>query len=143
MECPRPDSDIASNCRVKNSVYKARMTILSNNGEEETKNYIGSSSRELKERVSFHNSCNRSERLKNSTELSKLAHKVHEEGKNFTISWDIMETAPKLRPGDKFCHLCNAEMYNVIFKRDSRTINHFKMEPCLHRKAVMLRSVTG
>ena len=136
--CPIPLASMDRNCRTKDTIYEAE--IEAENGARNR--YIGGTSQELKNRISFHRSCTRHPHLSKSCELAKKAHQLTERGLNFTINWNIKEKSRSFRAGDKTCLLCNCEMYHILYSSGTNLLNHLKIMPCLHRKGAMLEGVT-
>ena len=99
VNCPRPGAEPGMNCRTRNTIYKAKIVYEQNDNMEE-KNYIGATAQELKDRVAFHRSCNRSESREKATELAKEAHRLQRNGTRYTIEWEILEKANSIRPGE-------------------------------------------
>ena len=143
MPYPVPECNIENNCRVKETVYQATINSVKDQDRViRSKNYIGSTEQQLKDRVSFHRSCMRLNNLRNSCELSKEAHRLADEHQRFNVTWKILEKSSKIRPGDDFCKLCISEMYHTVFRRNGDTLNSLKLEACLHKAKTMLGSVT-
>ena len=137
--CPMPGAEAGRNCKTSDIVYKA--SIQPDNEEDGERGYIGGTEQQLKDRVAFHRSCMRLEHLEKTSELSKEAHRIRRSGGNYTVKWSILEKSAKFEPGDSYCKLCIAEKYAILFQRDDRTLNDYKMERCLHKSKAMLGSV--
>ena len=106
------------------------------------KTYIGSTSQELKNRVSFHRSCMRQTNMKNFCELSKEVHKIRNNNLPYSVNWKIIEKSKSFEAGDEYCKLCISEMYHILYNDKPNALNSLRMMPCLHKKKGMLADVT-
>ena len=100
--------------------------------------YTGLTGGSFKDRWSKHNSdINLS---KASTTLSSHILKLKEARKPYTITWDIMDRAPVFSPVSRKCRLCLKEIYYIMFKPESATLNQRKelFNTCRHRKQNLL-----
>ena len=77
---------------------------------------------------------------KTSTTLSSHIRKLKEEGKTYNLRWDIMDRAPVYNPVSKKCRLCLKEVYYIIFKPESASLNHRNelFNTCRHRRQKLL-----
>ena len=123
--CPLPTQDYQKD----SVVYVASVGV---------EHYTGLTGGSFKDRYSKHNSdINLS---KPSTTLSSHVLRLKEEGKPYTITWDIMDRAPVFSPVSRKCRLCLKEIYYLMFKPESATLNQKKelFNTCRHKKQKLL-----
>ena len=92
----------------------------------------------FKKRWSAHESNFRLKQKK--TTLSAHVCKLEEEGKQYTIKWDIMDRAPVYNPVTRKCRLCLKEIFYILFRPDSASLNNRSelFNTCRHRKQKLL-----
>ena len=80
------------------------------------------------------------ENEKNKTTLSTYLWKLKEEGKAHDIKWDIMDRATNFNPVNRKCRLCLKEIFYIMFKPESATLNSRNelYNTCRHRKQKLL-----
>ena len=129
------------NCRTENVIYEASVSA-----KNETKTYIGITANQLKKRISTHNTTinckpdNRNyNKYVNSTELSKLIHKLKNEGEDYKLNWKILERVNKHQPGKTTCKLCLKEALKIL-QASNNCINKKSelMGSCRHRNKFLL-----
>ena len=134
-ECPIPNGLPGKNCRTKNCVYKA---TVKNKTTKIEKVYFGSTSTEFKERVRTHRNTFRDPRKETYTELAKEIHKINRQNQSYEIRWEIMKKTKNRQPGDKYCNLCSAEKFYILYYKFDNMLNNFKMEKCRHKRKTTL-----
>ena len=129
------------NCRTESVIYKATV-----NTKNETKTYIGLTANQIKKRIAAHNTTinckpeNKNyKQYVNSTELSKLTHKLKQEGVDYNLSWKIIEKVNKPKQGKNTCRLCLKEALHIL-QADNKCINKRSelMGSCRHRNKFLL-----
>jgi len=75
----------------------------------------------------------------NSTELSKLIHKLKQEKTDYDLSWKILLKENKPRPGKNTCRLCLTEAL-LILQADKNCTNKKSelMGTCRHMNKFLL-----
>ena len=136
INCP-----LQNECLTPQIVYKA---IVSNDQNNEVKQYIGLTSNTFKERYNGHNTSFRSEKYRKETELSKYVWELKDQGiNNYTINWSIVKQI-KGKLNSKNCQLCLSEKYYIIDSLDDeKTLNKRDefIKKCRHQNKTLLRSV--
>ena len=82
-------------------------------------------------------------RKQKNTTLSAYICKLKEEGKQYTVKWDIMDRAPVFNPVTRKCRLCLKEIFYILFRPDSASLNKRGklFNTCRHRKQKLLEKV--
>merc|ERR1712208_41534 len=83
--------------------------------------YTGLTGDSFKKRWTQHNGDFRHNRK--TTTLSTYISKLKEEGKQFTVKWEIMDRAPVFNPVTRKCRLCLKEIFYILFRPDSASLN--------------------
>ena len=132
--CPMKKENDA--CRQKNVIYKATVET-----QNETRNYIGLTSNELKERYRTHRQSFKDEKHENKTKLSKYIWKIKRENKKFEIKWKIIARASEARSGQKICRLCLKEIL-AILNSDKNCLNQNNefLGTCRHTSKFLLKN---
>ena len=101
--------------------------------------YIGLCSTTFKARLGVHKQSIKNENI-NQTSLSKYIHKLKKEGKEYNLSWKIIDRGKQFDPSSGICQLCIKETYNIIFNSDLSTLNNRNelFSSCRHRKQALL-----
>ena len=122
-------------CKKNSVIYVASVSTQSN-----TEHYTGLTGDTFKKRWYKHTSDFENEKEKNSTTLSAHVWKLKEEGKPYTIKWDIMDRASTFNPVNRKCRLCLKEIFYIMFKPESATLNSRNelYNTCRHRKQKLL-----
>ena len=127
-EAPKPcncrikaNCPLGGQCQTKSVIYSAVVTPTEPNSTPVT--YIGATEPPFKLRFANHQTSLRQERYKNATELSKHVWQLKDNGKDFSISWKILERARPYSNTSKRCGLCLAEKLRLILTRDPTTLN--------------------
>ena len=120
-------------CQKTNVIYVASVT--SQGGVE---HYTGLTGGTFKKRWDKHQSDIRLKRSK--TTLSHHILKLEEEGKHCTTKWVILDRAPTFNPVTKKCRLCLKEIYYIMFRPDSASLNSRNelFNTCMHRRTDLL-----
>ena len=115
-------------CQKDSVIYVA--SVDSPDGME---HYTGLTGGSFKDRWSAHNSDMNNNKAK--TRLSSHILNLKEEGKPYTMTWDIMDRAPVYNPVNRKCRLCLKEVYYIMFKPESATLNQRNelLNTCRHR----------
>ena len=131
--CPLPPGQ----CQKDKIIYVASVT--SPDGVE---HYTGLSGTTFKKRWSKHKDDFRNHNSKNSTRLSSHIWKLKEEGKNFQLEWEILYRAPTHSPTSRKCRLCLKEIFYIMFRPDSASLNKRNelFNTCRHRTQKLLRN---
>ena len=77
---------------------------------------------------------------RNKTTLSAHVWKLKDEGRPYEIQWDIMDRAKTFNPISRKCRLCLKEIFYIMFKPESATLNSRNelYNTCRHRKQKLL-----
>ena len=120
-------------CKKRSVIYVASVT--SADGVE---HYTGLTGDSFKKRWTQHNGDFRHNRK--TTTLSTYISKLNEEGKQFTVKWEIMDRAPVFNPVTRKCRLCLKEIFYIIFRPDSASLNRRNelFNTCRHRTQKLL-----
>ena len=129
------------NCRTESVIYEASVKT-----KDDTKKYIGLTANKIKQRIASHKTTinvkpeNKNyNQYVNSTELSKLIHKLKRENTDYELSWKILLKENKPRPGKSTCRLCLKEAL-LILHSNMNCINKRSelMGTCRHRNKFLL-----
>ena len=109
-------------CRTKNAVYKAEVSIPQ---EELSMNYIGISEPETKARLSNHYKAFNDRKYIKDSALTEYIWELKDRGiTDYTIKWSIIRKVPKFNKSRGLCNLCIAEKLEISnFKDRDRLIN--------------------
>ena len=118
-ECPLP-----GNCLATNVIYKAVVTTTDNT---QSKEYIGMTANEFKQRYRNHQKSFRDDKYENETELSKYVWSLKKNDRSFNLSWAILGHAAAYRSGSKQCNLCLEEKLHLV-KSDKEIILNKRTE---------------
>ena len=96
--------------------------------------YIGSTN-DFARRYYKHRTDAKNPDYRTATTLSVYIWKLKDEGKNFQVSWRILDRAPLYDYSSKLCGLCRMESYFVLFRPNLATLNknHKIFRPCPQR----------
>ena len=125
-------------CQKDNVIYVA--TVQSADGVE---HYTGLTGNTFKKRYNKHESDFRNNSGKNNTRLSTHIWKLKEENKPYDIDWEILDRAGTHNPVSKKCRLCLKEIYYIMFRPDSASLNSRNelFNTCRHRKQKLLSNL--
>ena len=129
--CPLP----APECQKESVIYVASVSEQNN-----TEHYTGITGGTFKKRWDKHRSTFKHAEKRNDTTLSAHIWKLKEEDKPYEIKWEIMDRAPTFNPINRKCRLCLKEIYYIMFKPESATLNKRKelFNTCRHRTQKLL-----
>ena len=113
-ECP-----LAGRCLDRNIIYQAKIKNLADDSEE---TYIGLTATSFKERFNNHNMSLR-DRNKCQTALSRCIWDMKDAGKNFAVTYCILERGEPYSPKYRSCGLCIKEKTLIITKPWLGTLN--------------------
>jgi hypothetical protein len=85
--------------------------------------YTGLTGNTFKKRWNKHEGDFRNTTGKHNTRLSTHIWKLKEEGKHYETKWEILDRAPTHNPVNMKCRLCLKEIYYIIFRPDSASLN--------------------
>ena len=108
--------------------------------EDGVEHYTGLSGNSFKKRWTKHKADFRNRKDEHSTTLSSHVWKLKDEGKHYTVKWEIMDRAPVFNPVTKKCRLCLKEIYYIMFRPDSASLNRRSelFNTCRHRTQKLL-----
>ena len=120
-------------CQKNNVIYVASVTSL-----DGVEHYTGLTGNTFKKRYNAHNADFRNN--ENKTRLSTHINKLKEENKNYQLKWEILDRAPTHNPVSRKCRLCLKEIYYIIFRPDSASLNSRNelFNTCRHRTQKLL-----
>ena len=98
----------------------------------------------LKDRVSKHYTDFKYERYRNSTTLSKFIWELQKSNSTFQIEWDILESKPAYKKGQKFCKLCICEKkwISLLAGKERLNSNNEFVSKCPHKWKFRLGRIT-
>ena len=110
---------------------------------DDVKSYRGSTERMIKVRIGEHITDSKYEKYRKSTELSSHIWKLKDEGKQYDISWKILDKVSKLRNGRDTCNVCLQEKYRIMFADPSTALNKKSefLGKCRHVNKFLLSNV--
>lgn len=122
-------------CQKDKVIYVA--SVESVDGVE---HYTGLTGNTFKKRWYKHESDFRNTSGKHNTRLSTYIWQLKEEQKNYEVKWEILDRAPTHNPVNKKCRLCLKEVYYIIFRPDSASLNSRNelFSTCSHRTQKLL-----
>ena len=122
-------------CKKDNFLYVASVT-----SPEGTEHYTGLTGGSFKKRWYKHNADIRNTNNKHSTRLSSHIWKLKDEGKQYQIKWEILDRATTYNPVSKKCRLCLKEIYYIMFRPESASLNSRNelYNTCRHRTQKLL-----
>ena len=109
---------LQNKCMNKDILYKATISTSITN---DTKHYIGMTSRTFKERYRNHIKSFTHKKYSNETELSKHIWHLKQNKTDSTIKWSIKKIY--FLHGRKRCNLCLEEKLNILKEKDNRLLN--------------------
>ena len=129
--CPLPVPE----CQKESVIYVASVST-----QDSTEHYTGITGGTFKKRWDKHRSNFRHAKERNDTTLSAHIWKLWEEDKPYEIRWEIMDRAPTFNPVSRKCRLCLKEIYYIMFKPESASLNKRKelFNTCRHRTQKLL-----
>ena len=128
-------------CLTENVIYMAK---VSNNKNNEEKNYIGLTERSFKDRLYKHRNSLRYRTKANATELSKYIWDLRDKNiEDVNIEWSILDKGSTHRNGSKTCNLCLTEKFYIIFHNKENLLNKRSeiLSTCRHRNKFLLSNV--
>ena len=143
-ECNCKKKDICplkGECLTENVIYMAK---VSNNKNNEEKNYIVLTERSFKDRLYKHRNSLRYRTKANATELSKYIWDLRDRNiEDVNIEWSILDKASTHRNGSKTCNLCLTEKFYIIFHNKENLLNKRSeiLSTCRHRNKFLLSNV--
>ena len=122
---------VPGQCRLSSVIYKA--TVTANNSQIET--YTGLTPGGIRERISRHYLSFNNRAYSNKTELSKHIWNLKDKGDDYTMQWEVTSKVQSYHPTSKICNLCIREIYIILFKSESASLNKRNeiMNKCRHR----------
>ena len=113
---------------------------MNNLTDNEVRPYVGITSTPWKDRLGVHKQGINHREYAKGSELTKHVWELKDAGKNFSISWKILEHVRGRLIGGE-CKLCVAEKLHIVThpKRDMLLNSHSDIR-CVHRTSQMLAS---
>ena len=136
VPCPMPGS---GECNKDNVVYNAK--VISDGGQT-VQTYIGCS-QNFADRYYKHRSDFMNPKTKHATTLSTYVWELKDQGKDFDISWKIIDRGPLFNHASKRCRLCIKESFYILYKPELATLNRRNevFHVCHHRLTQTLRNL--
>ena len=122
-------------------MLSARRAKVSNNKNNEEKNYIGLTERSFQDRLYKHKNSLRYRTKANATELSKYFWGLRDRNiEDVNIEWSILDKASTHRNGSKTCRLCLTGKFYIIFHNKENLLNERSeiFSTCRHRNKFLL-----
>ena len=119
-------------------VYSSQLTLTQSG---EVKEYLGSTSQQVKSRISQHTTDSKYERYKNRTNLAKMKWSLRDKDIHFTQTWKIECYARSYTPEVGHCDLCATEKYLIVKNFRNRNLVNDRSEiisTCRHRRKFLL-----
>lgn len=120
-------------CEEISVVYEATVHLNENGIYKRT--YVGMTDGKLKYQIRKHYIGFKYKRYRNSTPLSGFIWKLQESKSTFQIEWDIVESKPAYKKGQKLCRLCVWEKKWIerLDGQESLNLNKEFMSKCPHK----------
>ena len=127
-------------CKKEAVIYNCKVT-----SEGGTETYTGLTGGQIKKRISQHTTDFKYAKNENNTTLSQHIHNLKREGKDFTLTWSLLDRGPVYNPISKKCRLCLLEKFYIIFKKDTSSLNRRSelFNTCRHRNQKILMYSQG
>ena len=111
--------------------------------DNKTEYYTGIADNNFKERFNGHKTTLNNSDKRNKTTLSQHIWELKDSGKNFNLTWSIVQNAPIFNHTTKKCRLCNIEKLLIMFQPDGATLNDRSelYSTCRHRLKNTLKKV--
>jgi len=122
-------------CQKDSVIYVASVST-----QNSTEHYTGLTGGTLKKRWYQHNTNLNNQDHRTKTTLSAHVWKLKDKDRSYEIQWDIMDRARTFNPINKKCRLCLKEIFYIMFKPESATLNSRNelYNTCRHRKQKLL-----
>ena len=122
-------------CQKDNVIYVASVST-----QNSTEHYTGLTGDTFKKRWYKHNATFNNVGDRNKTTLSDHIWNLKEQGKPYEIKWDIVDRAKTFNPVNRKCRLCLKEIFYIMFRPESATLNSRKelFNTCRRRKQKLL-----
>ena len=139
MQLP-PDVPLNGECRTTAIVYKA---TAKTSEETDTKQYIGSTETEFKQRHANHKYSFNKIQQRSATKLSQYIWDLKNDEKNVEISWEIQCKSRPYKCGSRKCDLCTSEKFEILKSDPSKILNRRTeiANKCRHRSKFKLRNI--
>ena len=138
----KPACPLPGKCHTPGVVYKATVTITDPGNNNATETYTGLTGGPFRKRHYGHvDDMKEENKDKPGTTLSRHIHKLRREGKNYTISWDLLErNLAGYNITSKACRLCLLEKFHILFTPGAATLNKRRelFTSCRHRQKLTL-----
>ena len=125
-------------CQAKSVVYKATVTDQDN----KVNTYTGLTSMTFKKRYQGHKHSFTHRDSDSTTTLSSHLWKLKDEGKDFSLKWEVVDKAPPFNPVTRKCRLCLKEKFYILFEPDGASLNKRSelFSTCRHRLSQLLEN---
>ena len=127
---------VEGHCLDEGIIYEA--TIKS---DSEKNKYIGLTEGSFKRRLYGHRQSFKNISLRNATELSKHTWCLKEQGKDYELSWSIIDRAPSYDGTSKRCRLCLLEKCHILTRDNLLNKRSELVSKCRHRRVHLIGSV--
>ena len=134
-KCP-----LKGNCLAEGIIYQANVTTTE---ETNTKQYIGMTANNFKQRYSIHLKSFRNKKYAKETELSKHIWDLKRKNKRFSLTWSVLKRAATYSVGGKRCNLCLEEK-PMILKADKKNSLNKRTEiisKCRHKNTFYVKNL--
>ena len=134
-----------SNCPLKGKCLEPNIVYQANvHHEQQISKYIGITEPEFKSRYNVHGHSFRDPTKKLSTELSKKNWELKDNDIDYTISWEILQSAQRYSAGRASCDLCTSEKFHILKAWDKSLLNSRSelVSKCRHARKFSLLGVT-
>ena len=130
-ECP-----LRGSCKIKGVIYRADVASPGLT----TQTYTGLTSNTFKQRFYGHSHSFNNRDSTTSTTLSSYIWDLKDKGRDFNLSWNVIDRGKAFNPVTRRCNLCVKEKFHIIFQPEGASLNKRSelFSTCRHRKKDLL-----
>ena len=130
-ECP-----LRGSCKIKGVIYRADVASPGLT----TQTYTGLTSNTFKQRFYGHSHSFNNRDSTTSTNLSSYIWDLKDKGRDFNLSWNVIDRGKAFNPVTRRCNLCVKEKFHIIFQPEGASLNKRSelFSTCRHRKKDLL-----
>ena len=123
---------LQGDCLTESLLYKATV--------DSKETYIGITGGTFKSRLAGHTASFKHREKEAETQLSKHIWRQKDKGKDPSITWECLLTAPTYNPGLGRCILCLKEKERILYHREDASLNSRSeiISHCRHKRKFLL-----
>ena len=127
---------VDNKCLSSGVIYRA--SVKEDNGKTNT--YVGLTCNDFKTRFNAHNH-SFVNKAANQTTLSSFIHELKDSNTNYSIKWELMDSAKPFNPVTGICPLCTREKFHIAFNPSWATLNsrNEMFSSCRHKLRKLLK----